>query len=199
MRYARLLFLLVLTAACPLWADGEVNERRPRPPDGLGAVGRTPGPTRVVGRGQWGGGGRGAAEKYRRGCGPARGRAAAARRCWRRFARAGWRRCGRDGLRRRPTSPLAPRAAPSYGRCVGPARVDWRPTANLLVCDGIRGRRITDVCLGNGGWLLRERGVLFWSGCPGPGFESCGGYRRPLGLPFLRACPDRARAGGVLA
>jgi hypothetical protein len=40
---------MILTAACPLWADGEVNERRPLAPDGLVEVEMISGSIRVIG------------------------------------------------------------------------------------------------------------------------------------------------------
>lgn len=49
MRYIRLLFLLMFTAACPLWAAGEVNERRSLAPDGLVEVEMISGSIRVIG------------------------------------------------------------------------------------------------------------------------------------------------------
>jgi hypothetical protein len=49
MRYARLLFVMMLAAACPLWASGEVNERRSMSPGGLVEVEMISGTIRVIG------------------------------------------------------------------------------------------------------------------------------------------------------
>jgi hypothetical protein len=49
MRYGQLLLLVMLTAACPLWAAEEVNQRRPLAPDGLVEVEMISGSIRVIG------------------------------------------------------------------------------------------------------------------------------------------------------
>ena len=49
MRYARLLFVVTLAAACPLWASEEVNERRSMSPDGLVEIEMISGTIRVIG------------------------------------------------------------------------------------------------------------------------------------------------------
>jgi len=49
MGYARLLFVVMLVAAGPLWASGEVNERRSVSPDGLVEIEMISGSIRVIG------------------------------------------------------------------------------------------------------------------------------------------------------
>lgn len=49
MKYARLLFVLMLVAVGPLWASGEVNERRSMSPDGMVEVEMISGTIRVIG------------------------------------------------------------------------------------------------------------------------------------------------------
>jgi hypothetical protein len=49
MKYTRLLFVMMLAAAFPLWASGEVNERRSMSPDGLVEVEMISGTIRVIG------------------------------------------------------------------------------------------------------------------------------------------------------
>lgn len=49
MKYTRLLFVMMLAAAFPLWASEEVNERRSMSPDGLVEVEMISGTIRVIG------------------------------------------------------------------------------------------------------------------------------------------------------
>jgi len=49
MKYACLLFVVILAGTCPLWASGEVDERRSMSPDGLVEIEMISGTIRVIG------------------------------------------------------------------------------------------------------------------------------------------------------